>query len=123
VGRLSRRAAEAGRRIPSLIEVDFTAARTGVDPEAVPAFADEVAGMEGLELVGLMTLPPMPETPEDTRPFFRQLRELRDVLRDRHAGCVELSMGMSLDYQVAVEEGATMIRIGTALFGEREPGT
>ncbi len=120
-GRLSRRAADAGRRIPALIEIDFTGVRTGIDPGEAPAFAAEVAQMEGLELVGLMTLPPMPETPEDARPYFRHLRDLRDALRNLYPSCAELSMGMSLDYRVAVEEGATMVRIGTALFGERAP--
>ncbi len=123
VGRLARRAAGSGRRIPSLIEVDFTASRAGVLPEELPAFADEVAAMPGLELVGLMTLPPMPEGPDDTRPYFRRLRELGEALRERHPNVLELSMGMSLDYAVAVEEGATMVRIGTALFGERPPTT
>lgn len=119
--RLARRAAERGRRIPVLIEVDFTGERTGVAPEACEAFADEVATTDGIELAGLMTLPPMPQAPGDTRPYFRRLRELRDRIAGRHPGAVELSMGMSMDYEVAVEEGATMIRIGTALFGERPP--
>jgi uncharacterized pyridoxal phosphate-containing UPF0001 family protein len=66
-----------------------------------------------------MTLPPLPVTPEDARPWFVRLRGLRDGLRDRHPEVVELSMGMSLDYAVAIEEGATMVRVGTALFGER----
>ncbi len=121
--RLARRAADRGRRIPALIEVDFTAARTGVAPEECIAFADDVAAMEGLELVGLMTLPPIPESPEDTRPYFRRLRALRDEIAQRHPGATHLSMGMSMDYLVAVEEGATMVRIGTALFGERPPAT
>ncbi len=123
IARLSRRAAERGRRLSALIEVDFTGVRTGVRPEGVMAFAAEVAELEGLELAGLMTLPPMPETPEDARPHFLRLRELGDALRDRYPRAVELSMGMSTDYQVAVEEGATMVRIGTALFGERAPAT
>ncbi len=117
--RLSRRAAEHGRRLDSLIEVDFTRQRTGLVPEDVPAFADRVATLEGLELIGLMTLPPIPQHPEDARPFFIALRELRDRIRERHPGVLELSMGMSLDYGVAVEEGATIVRIGTALFGQR----
>lgn len=121
VARLARRAAEGGRRIPALIEVDFTGSRTGVAPEECEAFGDEVAELEGLELAGLMTLPPMPETPEGTRPYFRRLRELLAEVANRHPGAVELSMGMSMDYEVAVEEGATMVRIGTALFGERPP--
>ena len=119
--RLARRAAERGRRLPALIEVDFTAERTGVAPVDCAAFADEVAEMEGLEVVGLMTLPPMPKTPEDTRPYFRRLRALLEEVAARHPGVAELSMGMSTDYEVAVEEGATMVRVGTALFGERTP--
>jgi uncharacterized pyridoxal phosphate-containing UPF0001 family protein len=70
-----------------------------------------------------MTLPPQPERPEDARPFFRRLRAAAERLRERHPGLLELSMGMSLDYEVAVEEGATMVRIGTALFGPRRPST
>jgi pyridoxal phosphate enzyme (YggS family) len=117
--RLARRAAEAGRTIDALIEVDFTGARTGLAPQDVAAFADLAASLDGLRLVGLMTLPPLPETPEDARPWFVRLRGLSDELRDRHTEVVELSMGMSLDYAVAIEEGATMVRVGTALFGER----
>jgi len=119
--RLARRAAERGRCLPALIEVDFTAERTGVAPAHCATFADELAEMEGLEVVGLMTLPPMPETPEDTRPYFRRLRALLEEVAARHPGVSELSMGMSMDYEVAVEEGATMVRVGTALFGERTP--
>ncbi|MEX2422088.1 MAG: YggS family pyridoxal phosphate-dependent enzyme, partial [Actinomycetota bacterium] len=69
-----------------------------------------------------MTLPPLPAAAEDSRPYFRRLRELLERVADRHPEASELSMGMSLDYEVAVEEGATMIRIGTALFGARIPG-
>jgi pyridoxal phosphate enzyme (YggS family) len=117
--RLARRAADAGRRLEALIEVDLTGERSGVSPEEVPAFARRVAGLEGVELTGLMTLPPIPTDPEDGRPFFVRLRELRDRLREDIPQVVELSMGMSLDYEVAAEEGATMVRIGTALFGPR----
>ena len=74
-----------------------------------------------MRLTGLMTLPPIPTDPEDGRPFFVRLRELRDRLREDLPQVVELSMGMSLDYEVAAEEGATMVRIGTALFGPRTP--
>lgn len=119
VARLARRAHQQGRRLPALIEVDFTGARAGLDPDAVDAFADEVAATDGLEIAGLMTLPPMPEVPEDARPFFRRLRDMGEGLRGRHPLAAELSMGMSMDYEVAIEEGATMVRIGTALFGER----
>jgi pyridoxal phosphate enzyme (YggS family) len=121
VQRLGRRAAEAGRRIDALIEVDLTGERSGVRPQDLEAFAARVRATQGLVLTGLMTLPPIPVDPEDGRPFFIRLRELRDRLREDDPGVVELSMGMSLDYQVAVQEGATMVRIGTALFGPRTP--
>lgn len=117
--RLARRADGAGRHLPALVEVDFTGERTGVPPEEVVAACDEVAEMEGLSLRGLMTLPPLTPTAEGARPYFRRLRELLRKVRERHAEATDLSMGMSLDYEVAVEEGATMVRIGTALFGVR----
>jgi pyridoxal phosphate enzyme (YggS family) len=118
-GRLARRAADAGRVLDALIEVDLTETRSGLRPEALLPFADEVARLEGLRLIGLMTVPPVLETAEAARPFFASLRTLRDRLRETHPGVRELSMGMSQDYEVAAEEGATMVRIGTALFGER----
>jgi len=117
--RLAGRAVRSGRSLDALIEVDLTEGRAGVRPEELPAFADLVGSLEGLRLVGLMTVPPIPEDPEDSRPFFAQLRGLREALQERHPDVLESSMGMSLDYRVAVEEGATMVRIGTALFGTR----
>ncbi len=119
--RLARRAAEAGRTLEALIEVDFTGERTGIAEGEVEAFAEMVESLEGLRLVGLMTLPPMPADPQDARPWFARLRAIRDRLRETHPEVLELSMGMSLDYAVAIEEGATMVRVGTALFGERMP--
>lgn len=118
-GRLASRAARRRERIPALIQVDFTGSRAGAPPDDVAAFAEEAAGLEGIEVTGLMTLPPMPERPDDSRPYFRRLRELRELLRERDPAIRELSMGMSADYEVAIEEGSTMVRIGTALFGER----
>lgn len=119
--RLARRAVERNRVVPVLIEVDLTSERTGIPPHAVADAADEIAGIRGLALHGLMTLPPIPSTAEDSRDDFRRLRELLEVVAERHPQVRELSMGMSLDYEVAVEEGATMVRIGTALFGARLP--
>jgi pyridoxal phosphate enzyme (YggS family) len=113
------RAAPSGRSLDSLIEVDLTEGRTGVSPAALPAFADLVASLDGLRLIGLMTVPAIPEAAEDTRASFARLRRLRDEIREEHPDVLALSMGMSLDYEVAVEEGATMVRIGTALFGPR----
>ncbi|MGH2641036.1 MAG: YggS family pyridoxal phosphate-dependent enzyme [Actinomycetota bacterium] len=117
--RLARRAARSGRTLEALIEVDLTEGRAGVRPGDLPAFADLVASLEGLHLIGLMTVPLIPRDPEDSRPSFARLRELREALQERHPDVLESSMGMSLDYGVAVEEGATIVRIGTALFGSR----
>lgn len=119
MARLARRARERGLSIPALVEVDFAGDRAGVPPEEVPAACDEVASADGLSLVGLMTLPPLTPRPEDARPYFRRLRGLLAEVVERHPQAVELSMGMSLDYEVALEEGATMVRVGTALFGAR----
>ena len=117
--RLAGRAARSGRVLDVLIEVDFTGARSGVPPERAPATADLVTALEGVRLRGLMTIPPLTPTAEGARPWFVRLRELRDRVRRTYPDVLELSMGMSLDYQVAIEEGATMVRIGTALFGPR----
>jgi PLP dependent protein len=119
--RLSRRADATGRTLPALVEVDFTHERSGVPPEEVPRACDAVAEMPGLQLAGLMTLPPLTPDAERARPYFARLRDLLERVRERHPEASELSMGMSLDYEVAVEEGATMVRIGTALFGQRPP--
>jgi PLP dependent protein len=121
--RLARRAVEAGRVLDALIEVDFTGERTGVAPDDVATFADRAGALEGLRLRGLMTIPPAGSTGDGARPWFRRLRALRDRVQENHPDVVDLSMGMSLDYEAAVEEGATMVRIGTALFGAREPRT
>jgi PLP dependent protein len=119
--RLGRRASAGGRTLPVLIEVDFAGRGTGVPPEAVREASAVVSAIEGVELVGLMTLPPLPSAPEDSRPYFVRLGALLHELSERRPQMRELSMGMSLDYQVAVEEGATMVRVGTALFGARPP--
>ena len=121
--RLARRAAESGRIIEAMIEVDFTGERTGASPADVPRLADRVAMLEGLRLAGLMTVPAFTTEAEDARPTFAKLRELRELIASQHPQVLELSMGMSLDYEVAVEEGATMVRVGTALFGPRVPST
>jgi PLP dependent protein len=117
--RLAGRAERAGRVLTALIQVDFTGRRAGAEPNDVPPFAREAASMPSIDLRGLMTLPPEPKQAEDSRPYFRRLRELRDRVREDVDGFDELSMGMSADYEVAVEEGATIVRLGTALFGER----
>jgi pyridoxal phosphate enzyme (YggS family) len=120
VRRLAGRAARAGRHVDVLIEVDFTDGRAGATPENVPPLIDVVTPLDGIAVRGLMTVAPLTGSAEEARPFFRRLRELRERVRDRHPEVLDLSMGMSLDYPVAVEEGATMVRIGTALFGPRD---
>jgi pyridoxal phosphate enzyme (YggS family) len=117
--RLAGRAAEAGREIRCLVQVDFTGRRQGIGPEEVESFVSGARHTDGLRFVGLMTMPPWTGDAEAGRSSFARLRELRDRLRRRWPDLAELSMGMSSDFDVAVEEGATMVRVGTALFGER----
>jgi PLP dependent protein len=114
--RLGARAARDGRSITALVQVDFTGERNGVAPDELGDAIGRLRELAGIELRGLMTLPPLAQ---DARPFFRRLRELRDRAATGPGDLPELSMGMSGDYEVAVEEGATMVRIGTALFGPR----
>ena len=117
-------AAEAGAAPELLIQMDVAgeATKFGATPVGMPRLFEAAARLQAARVVGLMTLPPVPETPEDARPWFRQVRDLRDgwlqsgvpssMLR-------ELSMGMSGDFEVAVQEGATIVRVGTAIFGGR----
>lgn len=118
---IGRRALHLGAPQEVLIQVDLAAeaSKAGVEPARAVAFASEVAGIEGIVVKGLMSIPPIPVTPEDSRPYFRQLAELSEVLGDAVPGAGELSMGMTHDFEVAVEEGATIVRVGTAIFGPR----
>ncbi len=120
---LDRAAADLGRRPRVLIQVnlDREAQKSGAAPEQVAALLDELRACPALVPVGLMTIPRACDDPEEVRPSFVRLRELRDALRGTEPGLVELSMGMSADFEVAVEEGSTLVRIGTAIFGAR-PG-
>jgi pyridoxal phosphate enzyme (YggS family) len=126
--RLDRLCSEAGKQSLSLlIQVDLGHEQTksGIAESELPQLAESVRGLDRLELIGLMTLPPFFDDPEQARPYFRRLRELRDELAreglfGERAG--ELSMGMTNDFEVAIEEGATMVRVGTAIFGERHAG-
>jgi PLP dependent protein len=107
-----------------LIEMELTgiAGHTGLAPERLAEVATAVAVMPRLRLSGLMTMAPLVDDPQAARPTFARLRTLRDDLQQRLGqGLPELSMGMSNDFEVAVEEGATMVRVGTGLFGERPP--
>ena len=122
--KLDAAAADAGHTPELLIQVDLAGESTkyGVPPADVPRMLEAADRCQAARIVGLMTLPPAPETPEDARPWFRQLRELRDgwlASGVPPARLRELSMGMSADFEVAVEEGATLVRVGTAIFGER----
>lgn len=119
---LARRASAAGRVIPVLLEVDFTGHRVGVDPEDSLDAADRLSCLDGVALRGLMTVAPLTGDPGGARRVFRQLAALGHRLAERFPDALELSMGMSADYAIAIEEGATMVRVGTAIFGER-PGT
>jgi PLP dependent protein len=110
-------------RLRVLIEVklDSGSAKSGVSADELPRLAEALMGLPHLELAGLMGVPPYFEEPERARPYFRRLCELRDALRVKFGGELlpVLSMGMSQDFEVAIEEGATQVRVGTALFGVR----
>lgn len=120
---VSRRAGEAGREVSALIEVNTTgeAAKQGVEPEQLGALLEELVALPHVQVRGLMTMGPLAGGLAGARHAFRRLRELLDAARRRHAAAPleHLSMGMSGDYEVAVEEGATWVRVGSALFGPR----
>ena len=122
--KIDRSAAAPGRKLPVLIEVHLgeEAGKFGVEEDDLVRLAEQVGALPSLELRGLMTLPPFFDNPEDVRPHFRRLRELAARIEARNLPGVsmrELSMGMSHDFEVAIEEGATIVRVGTALFGAR----
>lgn len=117
---LGKRAAARGATIDALVEVSVSgeASKGGCAPDDLGRVLDAVRGEPSLRAVGLMTIPPETDDPEGARPFFAALRELRD----RHGGASalpELSMGMTHDFRVAIEEGSTIVRVGTAIFGAR----
>ncbi len=123
--RLDRLCREEKReQLPVLIQIDLgnEETKSGASEAELPELVQAVNACERLQLIGLMTLPPFFEDAEKARPYFRRLRELRDALHrhgDFGARAGELSMGMSHDFEVAIEEGATMVRVGTAIFGTR----
>jgi len=114
--RLANRLSQYGRRLPVMIEVKLSpeATKAGVAPEALPELVDCIRAQPNLQLIGLMTMPPWSDDPEASRPYFARLRELAERF-----GLPCLSMGMSHDFEVAIEEGATHIRVGSAIFGPR----
>jgi hypothetical protein len=121
---LDRQAHRKGRRMPVLLEINVggEASKSGVPVQEAISLYEMVSSLDGLAVRGLMALPPYEDDPEQARPYFRKLRELLEQLRGAAktpAELKELSMGMSHDFEVAIEEGATMVRVGTALFGRR----
>lgn len=121
--RLSRYAQEAGKRLSILLQVNVAgeASKEGMAPGEAPELARQIAALPALAIEGLMTIAPLVENPEEVRPVFRELRRLRDRLRVEITASdwKHLSMGMTDDYGVAIEEGATIVRVGRAIFGER----
>jgi pyridoxal phosphate enzyme (YggS family) len=115
---LDKRARARGRTVDVLVEVNVAAeaSKGGVAPDGLGELLEAVAAMPSLKVRGLMAIPPEAKDPDDSRVWFRALRKLAE----RH-GFSELSMGMSGDFEVAIEEGATMVRVGTAIFGPRPP--
>lgn len=120
-GEIDKRAALAGIVQPILIAVSAAgeSQKTGVAPESLGQLLERVGQLEHVSCRGLMTMPPWPDDPEDSRPYYAALRATRDSLRTDAMPLAELSMGTSGDLEVAVEEGATFVRVGTAIFGPR----
>ena len=121
---INRRAERLGRRLPVLLEVNVggEASKSGWTPSDLLNDIRQLATLPHIQVRGLMTIPPPTPQPHEARPFFRQLRQLRDRLaQEGYDGMTfdELSMGMTADYEVAIEEGATLVRVGTAIFGPR----
>lgn len=121
---------DKAERLPVLLEVRLApeASKSGAEPEEVPGIVGGMLALSHLELQGLMCIPPFAADPEESRPYFRRLRELLEQVRaecaakagaEAAAALARLSMGMSGDFEVAIEEGATEVRLGTAIFGER----
>jgi pyridoxal phosphate enzyme (YggS family) len=117
---LGRRAQAIGKTVDVLVEVNISGEETkfGVKPEQVMAFLESIADIQGIHVCGLMGMAPIVNNAEETRPYFAKLKELWDCLPEEHR--IYLSMGMTQDFEVAIEEGSNMVRIGTAIFGRRE---
>jgi len=123
--RLNTASMEAGKILSVLLQVNLGGEETkfGAEPGQVREIVAGMAGLHHLRLDGLMTIPPYLENPDDARPYFAKLRELRETLASEQPGCLgrkHLSMGMSHDFEQAIQEGATLIRVGTAIFGARQ---
>jgi PLP dependent protein len=123
--KLNQACLETGKVLSVLLQVDLGGEETkyGADPVHIREIIEGVSNLKGLRLNGLMTIPPFMEDPDKVRPYFAKLRQIRDGLESEQPGCFglkHLSMGMSHDFEQAIQEGATIIRIGTALFGSRQ---
>jgi len=121
---LNRAALREGKVQTILLQVDLGGEETkfGAPEEAISELCERIGGLEAIQVKGLMTLPPFSDEPEDSRPYFQKLRLLRDrleAMKIPRISMEELSMGMSADFEVAIEEGATLVRVGTAIFGPR----
>jgi len=119
---LNRRAEQVNRNVKVMVEVNISgeATKFGTDEGRVMEIAKGITGLKHLSLEGLMTMPPYFDSAELSRPYFVELRRLREKLRQEGIPVRELSMGMSTDFEVAIEEGATYVRVGTAIFGPRQ---
>jgi PLP dependent protein len=119
--RLNTTATALNKKLPILIEVKLSheESKHGVAPTELPALLTAIEELDAIEAVGLMTVPPWSLDPEPARPYFRELRRLRDESQKLHPNLTQLSMGMSNDFTVAIEEGSTCVRVGTAIFGKR----
>ena len=119
--KVDQEASRLEKRINVLLEVNLADEHTkyGFQPQELEGALGETDRLQAAKVCGFMIIPPFHDDPEQTRPYFRKLKELRDQFARQYPDLKELSMGMSHDYKVAIEEGATMIRIGTLLFGER----
>lgn len=118
---LDRAARESGKVLPFFVEVNIgeEAQKSGALPGDVERLLESTAGLASIRVTGLMAIPPYSPDPEDARPYFRRMHDLWDRLKGRGFRLDDLSMGMSGDFEVAVEEGATIVRLGTAIFGVR----
>ena len=121
--RLNTAAAALGKKLPVLVEVKLSheESKHGLGPDELPSLLAAMNELESIATVGLMTVPPWSEYAEVARPYFRELRRLRDESVAQFPRVTQLSMGMSNDFIVAIEEGSTCVRVGTALFGRRVP--
>ena len=121
--RLNTAASALSKKLQIFVEVKLSHedSKHGIAPVDLPALLASLKDLPSIEAVGLMTVPPWSLDPEPARPYFRELRRLRDEAQKNHPALTQLSMGMSNDFPVAIEEGSTCVRVGTAIFGKRQP--